>query len=388
VPGVLKREQDSLAWAHGQVQQARAKGAAEVKQAEASVATNESRLAKARALELPFSDFVAEVTAWTAGRDPWDLMAPEDMARLAAYWARNPQFPYFTNSWGAVSVDVLKDKMFKALPAAGEAALAALPAAVRDLINAKRAPRPVWWHSALHFASELDVAAERGIALASKSTRDALERDRTKLARLRPDGSLGSLLRMVDGKSQERDELEARIAANEAKLAERRPLEAAFRQFVHETTGWCSGRDPWSFMAPEEIAQFNARLERAAKEFGDFTMAYVQRRREDIEGVTLRTLATADDRGYATLPEQVRALINEECLLPPGGGHQMFGRAIEIQDAAAAMREGGHIMLLQLSHDEMMHWGFGDCGVYHFWISPENLARRNWSAVQMTFEMG
>jgi Domain of unknown function (DUF1963) len=386
VPGVLVREQQMLAWAHDQVQQARAKGAAELNKAEASVALYESRLAKARAREPAFADFVAEVTAWTAGREPWDLMAPEDMARLAAYWARNPQFADFTHYHGAVPVDVLKDKMFKALPAAGEASFAALPAAVRDLITARRAPRPVWWHSALHFASELDVAAERGIALASKSTRGALEADRTKLARLRPGGSLGPFYRMVDGKSQERDELEARIAANEAKLAERRPLEAAFRQLVHETSEWCSGRDPWNFMTPADIAQFDVRLKCAAKEFKDFARPYVQTRLEDLEGVTLRTLATADDRGYATLPEQVRALINEECLLPPGGWHQMFGRGIEIQDTSAAMREDGHIMLLQLAHDEMMHWSFGDCGVYQFWISPENLARRNWSAVQMTFE--
>jgi len=388
VPAVLKREQDMLAWAHQQVQQARAKGAAELKKAETSVAVNESRLAKARALEPAFADFVAEVTAWTAGREPWDLMAPEDMARLAAYWARNPQFGDFTNYHGAVPVDRLKDRMFKALPAAGDAAFAALPAAIRNLINARRAARPVWWHSALHFASELDVAAERGVALASRPTREALEADRTKLARLRPDGSLGSLLRIVDGKSQERDQLEARIAANEAKLAERRPLEAAFRQFVHETSGWCSGRDPWSFMTPADITQFNARLERAAKEFQDFARAFVQTRLGDLEGVTLRTLATADNRGYATLPEHVRALINEECLLPPGGWHQMFGRGIEIQDTSFAMREAGNIMLLQLTHDEMMHWGFGDCGVYQFWISPENLARRNWSAAQITFEMG
>ena len=97
-------------------------------------------------------------------------------------------------------------------------------------------------------------------------------------------------------------------------------------------------------------------------------------------------MASADDRGYAALPEPVRALINRDYLLPPGGWHQMFGRGIEIQGNSSAMREEGYIMLLQLTHDDLMHWSFGDNGVYQFWISPADLAQRNWAAVRMTFE--
>ena len=65
----------------------------------------------------------------------------------------------------------------------------------------------------------------------------------------------------------------------------------------------------------------------------------------------------------------------------------MFGRGIEIQGDSSAMREEGYIMLLQLTHDDLMYWSFGDNGVYQFWISPANLAKRNWLAVKMTFEM-
>ncbi len=39
-------------------------------------------------------------------------------------------------------------------------------------------------------------------------------------------------------------------------------------------------------------------------------------------------------------------------------------------------------MLLQPTYDDMMFWDFGDNGAYQFWISPEDLARRNWSAVR------
>ena len=41
----------------------------------------------------------------------------------------------------------------------------------------------------------------------------------------------------------------------------------------------------------------------------------------------------------------------------------MFGRGIEIQGDSSAMREEGYIMLLQLTYDDLMHWGFGDNGV-------------------------
>ena len=64
----------------------------------------------------------------------------------------------------------------------------------------------------------------------------------------------------------------------------------------------------------------------------------------------------------------------------------MFGRGIEIQGDSCAMREEGYIMLLQLTHDDLMHWSFGDNGVYQFWILPADLAKRNWAAAKMTFE--
>jgi len=34
------------------------------------------------------------------------------------------------------------------------------------------------------------------------------------------------------------------------------------------------------------------------------------------------------------------------------------------------------------------HWSFGDNGAFCFFISPDDLAGRNWSAVRLTFECG
>jgi hypothetical protein len=389
-PEVLQKEQHMIDWAHKRAKEAGQNGEAELKKAEASVAMYEARLAKARELQPVFADFVTEVTSWAAGRDPWVLMAPEDMTRLAAYWTRNPQFGDFTESWGVTSVDYLKDRMFKALPAAGDPSFATLPAAVRQLINAKRAPRPMWWHSALHFVSKLDEAAKLRVPLVSKTKREYLEADRNKLRLLHPKGVLASLGRMIGGsdkeKAKELADVEARVASTEAALAELSRLEPVFRDFVQETSDWCGGRDPWSFMTPADIEQLKARLKRAEEQFRECSGVYALTMIEYLEAATLRTLATADSRGYATLPEQVRALINQEYLLPPGRWHQMFGWGEEIQGDSSAMREEGYIMLLQLTHDDMMFWGFGDNGVYQFWISPDDLARRNWSAVRMTCE--
>lgn len=43
-------------------------------------------------------------------------------------------------------------------------------------------------------------------------------------------------------------------------------------------------------------------------------------------------------------------------------------------------------LLLQLTHDDLVGWSFGDNGCYPFWITPDDLRRQRWSAVRMTIE--
>ena len=90
--------------------------------------------------------------------------------------------------------------------------------------------------------------------------------------------------------------------------------------------------------------------------------------------------------GWADAREAVRTLINTQHLLPTWAWHQMFGRGVDIQGNAAVENEG-NVMLLQLVCDDMLHWQFGDTGAFQFWIPPEDLARGNWAAVRLTFEM-
>jgi hypothetical protein len=368
------------------LEQARAKGGKELADAEAAVARLEAELAKHHEAQPGFKDYVAEVAEWTAGRDPWTLMSAEEMAQLAVYWKRNTAFPNLTGYRGIGELDRLKEKMLKALPAAGSAAYTEFPAKVRSLIDAHRAPRPIWWHSASAIAKGLETAMRVGVPRASKSEQEKLETDRALLAASRPRGLLAGLRRMLDGKGKEVAEIEARIAANEAKLADRRTAEIAFKTFVDETAAWVENRDPWAQMATADIARLNATLARAEKEFREFVRYIAPTRIEDLEANTLRAMITGPDRAYAALPEKVRDLVNRDYLLPPNVWHQMFGWGVEIQDDSRAMREEGNIMLLQITYDDLMHWSFGDNGVYQFWISPAELARQNWSAVKTTFE--
>jgi uncharacterized protein YwqG len=192
---------------------------------------------------------------------------------------------------------------------------------------------------------------------------------------------------MISSKDPDVVKLEAEIAKVEAELVKLGRLEVPFKQLVAETNDWTRGRDPWSLMQPADVEQLEARMKRAREEFLDFAYSYAPRLRKDLETATLVAMASADDRGYAALPEPVRTLINRDYLLAPAGRwHQMFGTGVEIQGDSSAMREEGYIMLLQLTCDDLMHWEFGDMGVYQFWIAPEDLMRQDWSAVKMTVE--
>jgi len=255
------------------------------------------------------------------------------------------------------------------------------------------APRPFWWHSAHYYLACLRTAL-RHVPVGAGVHRQFLEAARAKLARLRPAGATGArsaLALRLAGKgpevSAEVKQAEDEVARLEARLAEFERSAADFERFVREVADWVRGTDPWQPMPPEAVGTLASTFDRGRTAFREFTGGAMLYSLDDLETETLLALATAEDRAYATLPEAVRALINEQYLLPTGFWHQMFGTGVDIQGNAAVENEG-NVMLLQLVYDDMMHWQFGDLGAYQFWIPPEDLARGNWAAVRLTFEMG
>jgi hypothetical protein len=382
IPNLIKREQGMLDYALKNMEEANS--ADELKKAKDSVAMYVRSIGKLHQLQPAFLEFAAEVSRLGNGRDPWALMNAGEMAHLASLWARNREFAAFHFNQGDFPIEYLKKKMFEALPAAGT--LESLPASVRALVDEQRAPRPQWWFSAIHYAKRLQEAVRLGIPGATKWRQDNLATLHRGLDALRPADALAGFRRMISPKTEMVVKFEEDIAKAEAELPRLRQLEAPFKAFVEQARSWTEGRDPWSLMQPADVAQLQAHMKRAREEFRDFASVYTPHNYQSLETSTLVAMASADERGYAALPEPVRTLINRDYLLPAGGWHQMFGRGIEIQGDSCAMREEGYIMLLQLTSDDMMHWTFGDSGVYQFWISPADLADRNWSAAKMTFE--
>ncbi len=386
IPKLIVSEQEFLARLRKTAEEAQSKSPNELKTAQDSVARCERKIAKLHELQPAFLEFAAAVSDFSKRRDPWALMNPDETAQLASLWARNAEFGAFHFNQGTFPLDYLKDQMFKALPAAGTPEFSAFPTAVRNLIDEKRAPRPQWWFKAIHYAKRLQDAAQLGVPGALKWREEQIVSLRKLHHEWQPNDALAIFRRMLGPKSEKVTKLEADIVKSAARLAELHRLEPAFKTFVREVNEWTKGRDPWMRMLPADIAQLDVQMKRMQDEFKDFD-AYVPRP-EELETSTLLAMATADERGYAALPEPVRTLINRDCLLPSGGWHQMFGRGIEIQGDSVAMREEGYIMLLQLTYDDMMHWGFGDNGCYQFWISPADLAQQNWAAAKMMFECG
>jgi hypothetical protein len=387
VPGVIETERRMIAYTEGKLEEARAKGPAEIKKAEASVAMYRTRVAKLGTQQPLFEAYVAEVTQWASSRRPWELMRDEDWVELETRWGRRLTFPDFTGFRGESGIRTLQDMMFKTLPAIDGEAFMALPEDVRQLIRARRAPRPLWWFAAIEFATHLREAEADRVPRLTAELQGKLDAERAKLRRLRPGGALADLWTKVLGASKDVSDLEAQITKMEDELVEHVRHAESFSCFVADTAAWVQHRDPLAFMAREDIDRLASAYRQAKddKGFRKLVGWRIPDSFEAMEALTLRTLAAADDDAYATLPENARRVINEAYLLPIGPYHQMFGVPANIQ-GNPEIEEEGNRLLLQLASDDMMFWPFGDDGVYQFWIKRDDLAARNWDSVKLTFE--
>ena len=374
--------QRMLDWCQAQL--ASAKSPEEAKKAQASIEMYRKKLAALERQKPQFLAFVAEVLEWTGGHEAWALMSEPDWQKLVAFRARQPEFGDFTQYWGDPGIEELTRKAFDALPGDGAPQFASLPADVQTLIRAKRAPRPKWWHSAWLMADQLREAAEVNAPRVVEKLQSEIDAEGTKLRRASPGGPLAPIWSMIGGKSDEAKKLEASLAAKEAKLTELTTLASAFQSFMRETGAWAQSRDPWTSMTAEDWDDLSARFKRGKQEFEAFAGWQLPYSPESLEDMTIVALLSAEERGYASLPGTVRNLVNREYLLPAGDCHQMFGLGTDVQ--GAVWEHENDYLLLQLNYDDLMHWSFGDNGVYHFWITPEDLQKRNWAQVAMTVE--
>jgi hypothetical protein len=245
------------------------------------------------------------------------------------------------------------------------------------------AEKPYWWHAAHSYAGSLRLVL-RLIPHMLRLRQSTAETLRAKVNGLKPRGPAAWLGLVPEAKRDSLRKAQEELARAEARLAELAQRTLPFERFVQEVSDWVAGKDPRRLMARPDIERLIATYKRGSTEFKDFRLG-IPSGFDGLETAALLAVATGDDETYATLPKPVQTLINDEYLLPTGNWHQMFGKGVEIQGNAAAENEG-NVMLLQLIYDDMIGWRFGDMGAYQFWISPEDLQRRNWGAVRLTFE--
>ena len=153
-----------------------------------------TRLAERERQQPLFEAYVAEVARWASSRQPWELMSDEDWVELETRWGRRLKFPDFTGFYGDSGIRALQDMMFKALPAIDSEDFATLPEDVRQLIRARRAPRPLWWFAAIEFAAHLREAEADRVPRLTAELQGKIDAERVKLRRLRPGGALAEPL--------------------------------------------------------------------------------------------------------------------------------------------------------------------------------------------------
>src|SRR5262249_49970220 len=109
VPDVMQTERRMIAYTEGKLAEARAKGPAELKQAEASVAMYRASVATLESQQPLFEAYVAEVAQWASSRQPFALMRDEDWAELETRWTRRLAFPKLTGFYGESGIRSLQE---------------------------------------------------------------------------------------------------------------------------------------------------------------------------------------------------------------------------------------------------------------------------------------
>lgn len=246
---------------------------------------------------------------------------------------------------------------------------------------------PHWWTSAIFLAGCMQNALHRAPkTLAARAP--WLEKARSEYATLSAAAKpkFGVFGRRAAEPSPELEKARLILERVEAQDAAYHRDLPRFASLVDESLAFAAGRRPTDSMPEADWQTLQGLFSRARGEFEDFARYALPFDLKDIETQSLIYMLTADDAAYRSIPEPVREFVNSQCALPSSGAwHQMFGIGEDIQGCAIWENADKHL-LLQLVYDELMHWRFGDVGAFQFWISPEDVKRRNWAAATITFE--
>ena len=238
-------------------------------------------------------------------------------------------------------------------------------------------PEPVtriWWHGARHLAERLHVALAEASRLIDKRmirTSDA----RADIEMLQSDPATTPLRLEAAERAFEREE---------AKLANIRAQHAALSQVVPAMDGFVDDRDLWSPLSQDEFAVIEDVLTHLGRDCPDLVRRHLPQSMAEIAALSLRAMVSGPPEALAQVPDSELARINAAFRLANLHQHQMFGPSGGLARAGHDDHRG-EILLLQLARDDMMDW---DWALYQFWIRPEDLARRRWDRVALTFQSG
>ena len=173
-------------------------------------------------------------------------------------------------------------------------------------------------------------------------------------------------------------------AGDPAAVAERERQARELPTFVAALENLVAGRDPWAALDDEELDVVRQALRALRNEFADLVRYHVPHSSDELADLCIRRMVTGDDDALAALPDAMLAFLNERYRLTSQHPHQMFG--------LAGVKQGNlydhldDLLLLQLGYDDMNEWRFGDMGLWHFWIGPDDAAAGRWDKATLTFE--
>ena len=340
-----------------------------------------------------------------AGADPTPTPFPADATPAfepcGDLFPQNPSpwvrkvFPYWPVEFTTLAIrnsepDAEEDDPGEATRAAMAEAVAAHFERRQFFFTAKQAsetvggPLPLWWHSAQAYAEQLKIARFHA-ADVERARRPYLEKARAEVDRLTPKPRLSVFGKKPAVPDETLVRAQKELEQREAQAADYQRQVSTFGAFIAEAEAFAADKDPWTHMSPAATDRFKELFNRGRKTFEDIVRYRTLRSVDDITTDTLLTMATGDRAAYNAMPPPIRDLINSRYRLPTQSWHQMLGLGVDIQGNASAQNEGNHL-LLQLVYDDMIQWRFGDMGAYQFWISPADLAARNWGGARLTFE--
>lgn len=193
-----------------------------------------------------------------------------------------------------------------------------------------------------------------------------------------------AVLRIAAGKTGDLIKKKTEYVSEEQRI-ELEQAEPRFISLCREIDLWSKAIPLYSILTTEDaerLKEYFIKLQ--ANEFDAFMQGNRLLKGDLLLSTYFAFYASSDDV-FRLLPKTIQCELSENRRLPAGHWHQMFGAGFDIQGNASFEHANDH-MLLQLCYDDIMGWRFGDVGVFQFWISPNNLKKRRWDKVSVTFE--